>query len=184
MLLFVACLLHLVLIGENSCHILYSFYDHFPGPRAVFVFKISCPTIAWNSFFPEREISIYDWLQDWNSAYRVKTLLTVSVTMWGLHIVKRMKYLLITRQYLQNHWKRLRNKTMCNVKTNPKLWGEKKILQLKWASTVLGLDLLCAHYDGWLLPKEGEGRTQGRGLGPNPDEIQEINWTSNSEVHI
>lgn len=89
MLLFVACLLHLVLIGENSCHILYSFYDHLPG--AVFVFKISCPTIAWNSFFPEREISIYDWLQDWNSAYRVKTLLTVSVAMWGPHIVKRKK---------------------------------------------------------------------------------------------
>lgn len=40
------------------------------------------------------------------------------------------------------------------------------------------------HYDGWLLPKEGEGMTQGMGPSPNPDEIEEISWTSNLEAHI
>lgn len=43
---------------------------------------------------------------------------------------------------------------------------------------------LLSHYDGWLLTKEGEGMTQGMGLGPNHDEIVEISWTSNLEVHI
>lgn len=36
-------------------------YNHYPGPGAIFVFKMPFPTIAGKEFlFSERKISVYD----------------------------------------------------------------------------------------------------------------------------